>query len=77
MSSLLLMATLLPVILNFGCILIYIFYRKCRARQQEEGSADWDDVIWFRGEETEPPRSRQEAVLFARTDSLLAINPAQ
>ena len=77
MSSLLLLATLLPVILNFGYILIYIFYRKCRARQQEEGSADWDDVIWFRGEETEPPRSRQEAVLFARTDSLLTTNPAQ
>ena len=49
MSSLLLLATLLPVVLNFGCILIYLVYQKCRARTQEEGSADWDDVIWFRG----------------------------
>ena len=50
MSNLLLLATLLPVILNFGCILIYIVYHKCRVRSREEGSADWDDVIWFRGE---------------------------
>ncbi|QDZ18700.1 RING-type domain-containing protein [Chloropicon primus] len=48
MSSLLLLATLLPVVLNFGCILVYLVYQKCRARTQEEGSADWDDVIWFR-----------------------------
>jgi len=48
-ANLLLLATLLPVILNFGCILMYLIYQKCRVRSQEEGSADWDDVIWFRG----------------------------
>ena len=47
-ANLLLLATLLPVILNFGCILMYLIYQKCRVRTQEEGSADWDDVIWFR-----------------------------
>lgn len=49
-GNLLLLATLLPIILNFACILIYVVYHKCRARTQEEGSEDWDDVIWFRGE---------------------------
>ena len=48
-GSLLLLATLLPVVLNFGCILVYFLYQKCRVRSRQEGSdEDWDDVIWFR-----------------------------